>query len=387
MPTSKRSKNLKVILLSLLVLVLVPFSFSTVLAESINGSNVVVESDQTLNKTSFLSGTNVRVDGDINRTTFVAAGDVEVNGTIDGDLFVAAQSVTINGTVKGSIFTASQNITVNGYTENNIYSAGATINVDSQTDGSAFLAGKDIYIKDEATIKNDVFVGAANVNQDGLINGDLSSSSESLSIDGVIDGDLNYSSPNKADFSSASEIAGKTNWDKTESESSKPMSSVSILLTVLFSILASLVIWLAVRLIRPIFWTNVANKILTTPLEAGGFGVLALMVIPIISMLLMFTVIGIPLSLILLVLYGISIYISKIILAVFIGLWFQNKFNWSSLQAFWMFLLGLIILSVIGFVPIIGWISRFIIISLGLGSIILSIKTKKEAHISMTSKD
>ncbi|MEK6190444.1 MAG: hypothetical protein N2A99_05585, partial [Carnobacterium alterfunditum] len=95
----KWNKKRNVLFLSLLLVAFMLIPFVSVLAETVSGDNVIVESDETLEKTSFLSGSNVRVDGDINATTFITATNTEVNGTIDGDLFVTGQNATINGTV------------------------------------------------------------------------------------------------------------------------------------------------------------------------------------------------------------------------------------------------------------------------------------------------
>lgn len=376
MPNFKRSKKFKIVIVSLLLVILMLIPFGSVIAESISGDNIVVESDETLEKTSFLSGENVRVDGDINGTTFITAGNIEVNGTIDGDLFVAGQSITINGTVKGSVFVAGQDITLNGVVENTIYLAGATLKVESQINGSAFLVGQNVFVEKGAVIEKDVFVGADKVYQNGVINGDLISENESLSVAGKIGGNLKYSSQNKADFLKGSEVVGETTWKKSEpkrSESSKSIFTKAILVKLLFSIAASLIIWLFVRWIRPDLWSNLAEKIMLSPLRTLGFGALAVVLIPLFSVLLMFTIVGIPLSFILLTLYGSSLYVSKIILSVFIGLWFQKKFNWSNVQSFWLFLLGLLFLTVLGIMPVVGWILSFIIASFGLGAIILSV--------------
>src|SRR5690625_195603 len=72
-----------VISLIFLFITLSIITLNTVYAQNISGNNIIVESGETLEKTSFLSGNNIRVDGDINGTTFVAGGNVEINGDID----------------------------------------------------------------------------------------------------------------------------------------------------------------------------------------------------------------------------------------------------------------------------------------------------------------
>lgn len=370
-----------VISLIFLFITLSIITLNTVYAQNISGNNIIVESGETLEKTSFLSGNNIRVDGDINGTTFVAGGNVEINGDIDGDLFIAAQTILINGTVKGSVFTASQNGSVNGNVDNNIYSAGATLKTQAKTDGNIFLAGQNITIEEEAIIKKDVFIGGNDIYQNGVINGDLNSSSEALAISGTIDGDLNYSSTNEAELSNDASVMGDTNWEKVQPKKPQPMITPFKIFTIIFSILAALVVWLVIRLFRKSFWINIADKILTKPLKTFGFGLLALFLTPILIGFLMITVIGIPLSFILLAFYIIAIYISKIIVSIFIAFWFQRKYDWSNAKVFWPFLLSLILLSILIAIPFVGWIIRFIIVGFGLGSIVLSLKKEPSINI------
>lgn len=299
---------------------------------------------------------------------------MEVNGTIDGDLFVVGQVVTINGTVKGSIFIASQNLTINGVVENSIYLAGSTIRVNSKTAGSAFLAGESIYLEEEAVIGKDIYAGGSTVYLDGIVNGDFFSSSDSLSITGNISGDLNYRSQKEATISNKSKIAGETNWRKPQPRSAEQTMYIPLWVRITFSVVSSLIVWFFISLIRPDFWMNIAEKIMINPLKALGTGAVVVLLTPIISFLLMITMIGAPLSMILFSIYSMSLYISKIIVSLFIGQWIRTKLNWNHIQLFWLFLLSLIILSVVGIIPIIGWVFSFTIVSFGLGSLYLSVR-------------
>src|SRR5699024_12462736 len=96
-----------VISLIFLFITLSIITLNTVYAQNISGNNIFVESGETLEKTSFFSGNNIRVDGDIKGTTFVAGGIVEISGDIDGDLFIAAQTFISIVSVKGRVFAAS----------------------------------------------------------------------------------------------------------------------------------------------------------------------------------------------------------------------------------------------------------------------------------------
>lgn len=356
--------------LALLVTMFIPIV--SVLAESISGDIIIVESGETLKKTSFLSGENIRVDGDINGTTFITGGDIEVNGTIDGDLFVTGQNLTINGTINGSIFLAGQHMTVEGKVENNIYAAGQRLKVQSQTKGNVFMVGQNVSIDENAVIERDAFIGAATVYHNGVVNGDFQSSSDSLTVGGKVTGDLNYSSRKQADFLKTSEILGETNWKKiqtTSTEDTKQFITTALFYRVLWSIGSAFIVWLFVRWVRPDFWPQLADQIMYNPLKTLGFGALGVVFIPIVSVLLMVTLIGIPLSLILLALYIIVLYSSKIILSVYLSRFLQNRLNASNTQTFWLFLLTLILLTSLRALPIVGMILGLLTVSLGIGAI------------------
>ena len=374
MSTFKQSKKCKAIILTVFLGFLLSFSFGKAVAKNQDGDFVVVESGQVLENVSFFSGNNIRIDGDINATTILTGGNVEVNGTIDGDLFVAGQVVTINGTVNGSIFIAPQNITINGIVENSMYLAGSTIRVNSKTSGSVFLAGESIYLEEAAVIGKDIYAGGSTVYLDGIVSGDFFSSSDSVSITGTISGDLNYRSQKEAAISNNSQIAGEINWKKIQPKPAERTMYIPIWVRLVFSVLSSLVVWFFIRSIRPDFWMNMAERIMLDPLKALGTGAVVVLLTPIISLLLLITMIGAPLSMILFSLYSMSLYISKIILSLFIGQWIRTKFNWHHVQLFWLFLLSLITLSVVSIIPIVGWVFSFTIVSFGLGSLYLSVR-------------
>src|SRR5699024_3453504 len=118
----------------------------------------------------------------------------------------------------------------------------------AKTDGNMFLAGQNITVEEESIIKKDVFIGGNDIYQNGIINGDLNSSSESLAISGTSDDNLNYSSINETELSNEASVMGKTNCEKVQRKKPQQMIKPFKILTVIFSILAALVVWLVIRL-------------------------------------------------------------------------------------------------------------------------------------------
>lgn len=397
MKISKFDKRFKMLMLSLMAVILLSFQFGTALAATANNYTDTLNQGETLEGTGFFSGDTVRVNGNVNGPTFVSGGNIEVNGNIDGDLFVAGQSIRVAGNVTGSIFVAGQDINISGKINNSIYSAGANLNIESQNDGSAFLAGQNIFLKNPAKVGRDAFIAGAKVTADGTVGGDLGASAEDVTVLGTvgknvdleapkvkiegatIDGNLKYKSENEATISQDSTIGGTTDWKKAESKKVASAFTLTVLYSTLISIIGALIVWFVVKLLRPLLWTTLAHTFLSSPLKTMGVGFIAIFLIPIISIILMITIVGVPLGLILMPLYIIVLYISKIIIAVALAESFKQQFNWKDKHmGVWLVLLSFIILAVIGFIPYIGPIFQILMAIAGFGTVILNLRKARQ---------
>ena len=384
----------KGLLILMFAVIFLSFQFGTVLAENATSGRAVLESGQTLNETGFFSGDNIRIDGNVNGTTFAGGSNVDISGIIDGDLFVAGQNVTISGKVNGSVFTAGQGVNITGEVANNIFAAGQTINLKSQNEGSAFLGGQKITLEKDSKVAKDLFASGVQLFELGEVGGSFYGAGENVTISGLIgknakiestdlyvesatiNKDLKYSSTNKATISTDSKIVGVTTWDQVKPQQQqvkKPaVFSVAVLISTLISMAGALLVWFVIKLIRPRFWESLADKIISNPFKSLGFGALALIVTPTAILLLLITVIGIPLALILASLYGIALYISKIIAAVYIGSLLQNKFKLTNkYRGVFGFLIGLIILSILGVIPYLSILVYMYVVFIGFGSLVL----------------
>ncbi|MDD5702847.1 MAG: hypothetical protein PHU23_12455, partial [Dehalococcoidales bacterium] len=108
------------------------------------------------------------------------------------------------------------------------------------------------------------------------------------------------------------------------------------------------------------------------PLSALGWGALLFFVTPLAALVVMFTVIGIPLGLLALIIWGILLYLSQIPVALLIG-WLivsRRRDNLSFGLLVGCLALGLVILYALGAIPVFGWLMRLLVMIFGLGSLI-----------------
>lgn len=370
--------KLKKSLFGIIVLLVMTLSAGIVFATASSNQNdfMVLESGEVLEETGFFAGENVKIDGTVDGTVFATGGEVRIGGTINGDLFVAAQNVYIDGVVTGNIYGSGMNVSLGGKIERDVFIAGQNMKVESglESGRDLFMAGQTIDYN--GRIGRNLFAGGSDISINGIIGQNANIEAENLKIqdNAEIDGDLLYKSAREANIAPNASIAGKTDWEYTEMER-KTESMSSAFISNLLSILSALLIWFLVTVWRPGFWNRTTAKIDKEPLKVIGVGLLALIITPILAVLFMVTIVGIPLGIITGIVYGVSIYLSKIIVAVFIGKWIANRFKLPEIhRGVWLSLLGLVILAILSIpqIPVLGMIVGFITVCLGLGSLILS---------------
>lgn len=345
-----------------------------------SGDLVVLEASKTAKGPGFYAGKIVRLDGNVDGTAFAAGQEVTINGDINGDLFAAGQEVTVNGKVYGNLYAAGQKVLVKG-----------------QVTGDAFMAGEKAEAAKEAVFSRDMIAFAANTYIAGRVERQFFSDSHYAALSGSIGdnarlaannlevkdgaeikGKLVYSSPNKALISEKAKIDGGAEWKKVapgekHEERRERDSLAGELFELIFGIAAALLIWFIASVWRPDFWSNMIKPISDEPVKTMGVGALALILGPVLAIILMATVIGIPLALLLFFVYGFTIFLAKIIVAVFIGSLLARRFNWPAIhQGVWLVLLGLAIIAVLTRIPFAGFLFTLMTVFWGLGAVTLA---------------
>ncbi|MEQ8156868.1 MAG: hypothetical protein ABRQ25_18660, partial [Clostridiaceae bacterium] len=202
----------------------------------------------------------------------------------------------------------------------------------------------------------------------------LDASNITLKEGAVINGDLSYEGPNEASIANGSKINGKTDWQYKSTDTNKEIITPgNFIKDLLMTVASALLIWFLVIIWRPDFWSHNARMISERPFKTLGVGLLALIVTPILVIISWITIVGLPLGMIVVAAYGIAMYLSKIIVAVFAGLLLAKRFSWAEkYKGVLPVLLALIILELLLKVSVLGVITWFAITFAGLGSFVLA---------------
>lgn len=151
----------------------------------------------------------------------------------------------------------------------------------------------------------------------------------------------------------------------------------------------TLVVWLIATNLAPKFVEKSATAAKTRPVASLLYGLLTLDATPFAAIILCLTVIGIPVAIALMVLYGLVLCITTAITTIAIADMLAKK---VAVFAKAKNLLGIltvaIILWAISLVPVLGGIVGFLVVIYGLGIFVLAVlnKTEKKAKAEKTEK-
>jgi len=121
-----------------------------------------------------------------------------------------------------------------------------------------------------------------------------------------------------------------------------------------------------------------ANTLTSHPWKSLGTGIVFLICLPVVSFILIFTLVGLPLAILAFLIYLIIWYLSPIVVGLTIGGKMVGAFK--EIQTGRMIgglIIGLFILRALSFVPVLGSFVQIVVLLFGMGAILVS---RKAAH-------
>lgn len=369
----------------LVVLILV--LFAVVSLPSISAAAKTSQAAETV----YLLDTEENFEGNL----WQAASDLTINGKVVGDVFVAGNKVTIDGEISGSVFAAGQEIIIGGQAKisGNLYLAASTISFDGKVENNLYAFGSTIDSSNESNVLKDFYAFANVLSLNGKIGRDLRGSTRSAVLKAAIGRDIQFYNIGELNLEKGTTIGGSLTYrserdaqiadgvtiaQKTEKQ--KPITAKkekeNAVLNWLAKAIYGLFAFLAVTLLIIIAFPNKTKMISESIAQKFGMNLLAglviLIVVPIISLILFFTLIGIPAALILLVVYGIILYVGKLFVGVIAGRYLIDRFfpKWNEKTRLIIGTLkGAGIIYVLTLIPVLGGIIGFLSTLLAFGAI------------------
>ncbi len=334
------------------------------------GENVVL--NQNLLDDTYVFAGNSTIKADIFGDLYVAGGFVVVDGNVQEDLVVAGGRVTITGNVGGDLRVLGGMVTVYGNVGDDLIAAGGVVDVaqDSVIGGDILVAADRLFL--DGTVHGGLSGFLVNLNLNGQIQKDVSLTVQDsifVSDEGHIEGNLEYYSLVESSMSQGV-VDGVVQYNKFN-KSFGELFKVFLAYTVK-SYLGALLLLLLVVLFAQNALMKSAQLAKENVSKAFGIGVLTVVLTFISAFVLMTTVIGIPISLILLSLLLIMFFISKVFVAMFFAAYvLKDNKKVKKSKLFIVLALVMLVYYLLSIIPLIGWVINLALFFFGVGCMAL----------------
>ena len=330
---------------------------------------VTVTTNETVEDTLLASGNIVRVEGVVNGDLLAFGGSVEVRGTVKGDLVSFAKRTVVSGTVEGNIYNISNSLDLDGQLGHSFYGLVQSLRVNDRGrvgDGMVVGAG-DVSLEGEVNRSVTMFAGNADVS--GSIGRELTMAGDNLTLTNMarIGGNLSarVHQLKNVHIAAGATITGTRDIQVRVRQSHFTRPRFYFYQAVWLAA-AMLVGWLGLVLFPGFF--QASTQAVGSGWRSLGLGFAVLAGVPVAIILTAITLVGIPTSLMLLAVYLAAIYLAKVWVGAFLGQILLKPTGATKSDWLLGLLVGLLILTIIGFIPYLGGLVHLGVVCLGLGA-------------------
>lgn len=336
------------------------------------------------------------------RDLYLFAEKLNVQGTVDGDIFVFTRDATVSGTVTGDLNVGAETVRINGVIEDDLRVGCKELYIDGTVGGHVLAGCANIYIGEDAVIEGDLVIACGETDLDGEVGGSAAVATGVFNMEGTIagnaeiatdggmnlgpdahvGGDLRYEGPYEVDIAPGT-VAGTVQYirlvpDEDIEELKAGLSSLSVLWHFL-GFIAALIAGTIILALTKNHAIKTAEIIRTKPLKSLGIGFIAYICIPIVLLILLVMIITIPLMFVVLLAYLIALYIAKFYVAIWLGNLILRRGGRTEVSPIPGFLLGIVLIYLVTWIPVFGTLVGIVIIFFGLGALLQRKETRLDA--------
>nr|WP_297759967.1 hypothetical protein [Methanothrix sp.] len=294
------------------------------------------------------SDESITIDSPVDDDIFAAGSVVNINAPVDSAI-VAGGVVNVNAPVAGDLILAGGQVVLRSDIGGKLVAAGSRINISSKIQRNAVLMGEDISMLPGTAIGRDALIGAKRFSNHASINGTLTVAAEQFENNGT---------------------AGRVEFQKIES---KHEDTAFMSLFHLLSIIGFLLLGLIGLRVFPWLFRASEAKMLRDPAIETLVGLLAIIVCLILAVILAVTIVGIPISIMLLLLLAVGIMLSGLLVSFTLGRRVMALLRGGTGSSV-SFIVGYVILNILFMLPYIGWIFMLIAVCMGVGALLYVVR-------------
>lgn len=360
-------------------------------------------------------GKDIVISQPVNENLYIMGGKVTINAPIHGDLIIAGGTIVINDSVTNDINIAGGEITFNGWVGGDIRCAGGKMYIRKNVLGEVVITGGNIMV-DKGIEIGGLLASGGNITINGNVNGkilgafgefslngnvlnDVDLRGGHLSVNGLISGNTVMAARTIVLGESAAFKGNIRYWNKqgtlglkNNSIKGKALFDPSLRIRTgewyyLGAVTIFGFLWyigmalLMIAVVLYLFSATIKKAALTAfsnSLQSLGVGFLFFILIPMVAVIALFTIIGVPVGILLFIGYILLLLLSTVITSVVGANWInnQNNFHWNLTQLVLISIIIFVVLKLLTFMPFFGWFVMALLVCISFGAILLNINWK-----------
>jgi len=371
----RRSVAMAVVVSALLLVVALPQQASA--AEVRRGRSIIIPAGDVIHNDLIAAGPSVRIDGTVEGDVIAFTRNLTVTGHVTGDVIGFAGVTLIDGNVDGNVRVISRSIMLQGNTGKNLSAISNSLDLSTKGNvgGGAIVLAADADL--DGKIQHDLLGLIARGDLEGLIGGEAWIRGGSLTVasTGEIRGPATFEGPQQPEVESGAKLASPFRTEITQGIRRNRRTAARSVIRALFGYIAAVAVGIFLLLFFPGFFRAILRETgaIGLPIGIGALALLAGAFLLIIGVLLMF--IGVGAGVAGAMAYAPILYVAQ----VFVGAWLGNKImrtapgdSGTAISA-WItrIAVGLLILRVVGFVPVLGGFVWLAVLLWGTGAVLL----------------
>jgi len=340
-------------------------------------SYITLSQNQIIHGDYYVAGRNVEISGRITGDLYVFGAQVNLDGRVDGDVIFAAGDLNISGAVGGSVRGTAAQFRSNGTIGENVSVLAANFDLGSGSKiaGRVLVLGASVDISGSIGESMKIYASSARIS--ATTGGNLTAQvgSMRLTSSASVGGELDYSSSRKAYIDPDATIVGKVVFhpslfsNVTSGSLLRHIKFGSKVATLLMNFFYTFVIGIIFMRYYREKMRRCATAMKDEPLKSVLTGLVVLVLLPIVALMMLMTIVGVPFALTLVAINVIGFYSAKVLFI----LWLSNSVveRWRqgrNRKLFYFF--SLAIYFALTQIPYAGFILSTVATLLGVGAMV-----------------
>lgn len=342
------------------------------------------------------SGSDITVEGPASDTVFAAGRRITLTLNSTDDVFAAGNDISVRGAHADHLFAAGESLTFTDIAVHDVFAAGKTLSFASGAIADDLVAaGERVTLMSNARVDGGVVAAGRNVTIEGPVGGGLRAAGRTVTLDSAVTGDVKLEGDTiivgprarisgnlthrgrNVQISPEAQVSGQTTAlpPRAGHDAENRRQWMQFKSWMHWAFIAGLfLLGVIVAMAFPGLMNQTSAKLRAAPASSLGFGVVLACALPVLIVVLLVTVVGMPLAFLLMAFFGLMWPLALIGAAYALGMLIRGRVRSGAVapkalaRALWT-LAALVLLTALGMIPIAGGLVWMIVYLFGLGAV------------------